>query len=78
MAAERKCLQCEYAVESDEQPSVEEVLRGVEPPHICIYNPPLVTALGTPQGIVMMTSRPLVNDKTISCAHWEARHGNTQ
>ena len=59
---EKNCLTCHYCCES-------VINMDLSKQFSCVINPPVISAIGTPQGIANVTAFPQVNGNMI-CAKW--------
>lgn len=57
---EKNCSTCHYCFETEVSTDLTKLLH-------CVINPPIITAIGTPQGIANVTAFPQVNGNMI-CA----------
>lgn len=65
---ERKCLSCKHCAE-DPADARQMTLIG-QRRYICVSRPPCACTFPTPQGIVALTSYPVISAESISCGDW--------
>lgn len=71
MDIERKCHQCWWAAEDNQNPQGQLPMVGQPKRYMCLFGPIAATAIPTPQGqIIAIASYPSVNEQTVSCGRW--------
>jgi len=72
--AKRACLSCKHAFHDPSITPDQRLALAVkgEVQAICLFNPPSVSAIATPKGVMTVQGNPTVNATTMSCSHWEA------